>query len=91
MSTLLDKANHQSGNLLLLSIEEIKRSSSNAAPHDTSIEKTSSLGKTSSLASVRSGDNSYLRMETKEKMLCLHCRKKLIDGSNQPDLMDDYT
>jgi hypothetical protein len=85
MSNLLDNTSHQSGNLLLLAIEEIKRSSSNVAPHDTSLEKTSSL------ASVRSGDNSYLGMQAKEKMLCLHCRKKLIDGSNQPDLMDDDT
>jgi hypothetical protein len=77
--------------LLVLAIEEIKRSSLNAAPHDTSLEKTSSLTKTSSLASVRSGENTYVGMQKAEKMLCLHCRKKLIDGSDQPDLSIDDT
>ena len=63
----------------------------NAPPHDTSLEKTSSLTKTSSLASVRSGENTYVGINKAEKMLCLHCRKKLIDGSDQPDLSIDDT
>ena len=59
MSTLIDNTYHQSGNLLLFAIEEIKRSSSNAASLDTQMEKTSPLVKTSSLLSSRSGDYSY--------------------------------